>query len=245
MDRSGVTFTRKISQLAGLFFAFGLLANTAAANTIVTSPASLHMAKASSEIPSPVSSKAFTPATVRVLWDTSFTQEAYETVALSFLTALIDEVRPDSLELVPFGQSANPDDRIDMRAEAEELEHFVGQLSYDGVTDISALYRAEDGRPARDACFLVTDGRFLPGPPPSRHLPCKVYVISASPAADASALALLARQGGGKYINLSELDFNEARERLSTETITPRSMITDGHGELLNAQRQMSPPGEG
>ena len=220
-------FTRHINRLSCLVLISGLWSGLAAA------------------APSQGSTKPFAPATIRVFWDTSYTQEAYAVPALSFLTALIDEVRPSSLELVPFGETAAPVGRIDMRADAGELEHFVGELDYSGETDISALYRAESDRPSRDACFLVSDGRFTPGRLPSQALPCRVYVISASPEADTNALALLATQGGGKYINLAELNFSEARKHLSSKATAPEPMITDEHDAILNAQLSMAAPPAG
>ena len=213
------------SRAACLLFACGLFSGASLASPL------------SPELMS-VSTNRFMPATVRVFWDTSATQETYETPALSFLTALIDEVRPSSLELVPFGTGVNPDDRIDMRAEADELEYFVRQLGYAGETDIEALYRAESQRPSRDACFLVSDGQFTPGRSPSAHLPCQLYVISASPEADTVRLALLARQGGGQYINLAELNFDEARERLSTEKSHSGMLTREGYDTLQSAQGQ-------
>ena len=56
------------------------------------------------DLPSETASTPFSPASVRVLWDTSLSHEESSEQTLDFFSYLFFELRPFSLELVPFAR---------------------------------------------------------------------------------------------------------------------------------------------
>ena len=176
------------------------------------------------------------PNAMRVFWDTSLSQQETARKSLDFLTEIVDQNRPFSIELVSFDQA--PNRRRALRPEPEELDYFVSELRYDGATDLSALYAAETERAEVDICFLVTNGRSTLGDIPNSRLPCRLYVISASPDSDDGVLSLLAKQGGGQYIDLDEISADTAIERMGRAIRSPKRLLVDGKNMLPDAEWQ-------
>lgn len=183
------------------------------------------------------SKESFAPNSIRVFWDTSLSQEAFAKPAQSYLSDMIDDVHPYSVQLVPFSDGLTTNKTIDLRPEGEELEHFTDELNYHGATNLEAAFAAAKDAPMADACFIVTDGRFTLGDFPNTKLPCKqVHTVTASPEADTGVLSLIAKQGGGQFINLSTLTAEQARKRLDIEIRAPSRMLIDGRDVLGQAE---------
>tara|TARA_Y100000052_G_scaffold27602_1_gene37454 strand:- start:15475 stop:18441 length:2967 start_codon:yes stop_codon:yes gene_type:complete len=173
---------------------------------------------------------------IRVLWDASLSHEASSVQALEFMHKVIDRDRPYSLELIPFARGVIEDQRRDLRPQGEELEHFASQLTYDGATDLSAVFTHEADRSRADICYLVTDGRFTLGEFPAGTMPCTLHVVSASPTADDDMLAFLARRNGGQYVDLADIRDEDALERLSRTRLQPKRLMINGQNVLSDAE---------
>ncbi len=188
-------------------------------------------------LPPARSDQPFRPNALRIYWDASLSQAQSAGPVQSFLSEVIDDIHPYSVQLIPFSDGIGEIKPVDLRPEGEELEHFTGEVTYDGATNLSGLFAREEGRPSADACFLVTDGRFTLGEFPNGKLPCKLtHIVTASKDADTGVLSLLARQSGGQVINLRELSNDAAVHRLSQTRSIPQALTIDGQDMLGSAE---------
>ncbi|MFC6196916.1 hypothetical protein [Ponticaulis profundi] len=152
----------------------------------------------------------FVTSSIRVYWDSSLIPDTTGLKARAFLWTVIDEARPYSLELVTFSDGLSGPHRLDLRPEGEELDYFAGRQNQQAFADLTALFRNEAHTSEVETCFLVTDGHFTAYDLPNNRLPCTLHVISAKPDADREILSELARRGGGKFLDLSNMSEAQA-----------------------------------
>lgn len=184
------------------------------------------------QLPLDDTSRAYAPESVRVYWDTSLSAEDSAKKSLDFLTHVLDDTRPFSLELVTFSAGEEQKRRKQLRPQPDELAFEVDALTYNGGTDLETLFETEQGTQAADVCFLVTDGRSTVGNAPTERLPCQLHIISSADDADTALLGYLARQGGGHYLNMANTSVTSARNQLDRALPDVQTFQIDGQSHI-------------
>jgi len=142
---------------------------------------------------------------VVVFWDASASRAGGEHVeGLNVLAAYFARWRGRKIDvdLVVFRNVAEKARRFVIeRGDASKLVQAVGEVRYDGGTQMGALALPAGG-PRADLCLLFTDGLSNIGREKPAGLDVPVYVFCDDAAANHSFLRYLARSTGGRYFNL-------------------------------------------
>ena len=197
--RSGGVSAQEISLSGGLTIQ---LANTKAAGSLQRHPNGQHFV--SLTLPEPDGELLTNTEKVRIYWDVSQSHQFGIEDERKAIEAALKAYQPERVEIVGFANGVvgarhyanNPKDA------SARLE----SLQTNGATNLQQLYSDELSKTGADVCILVSDGQVTLGALPTTKLPCRLYTLSGSPAADRGALRLLAERGGGRFIDASRGD---------------------------------------
>ena len=155
-------------------------------------------------LPEPESEPLSKVEKVRIYWDVSMSHKSGVEKEREAIEAALRIYMPDRVEIVPFangvtGKRLFANNSVDAGARLESLQT-------NGATNLEQLYTDEIGSTGADVCILVSDGRVTLGRLPTGKLPCRLYTLSGSPEADRGALELLAKNGGGRFVDAARGD---------------------------------------
>ena len=167
------------------------------------------------------------PKSIRVLWDTSLSQEKAAKIGQDFLARVLKAYPEADLEVVTFNSIADHNS-FDANKSASALLNYLSDIKYHGATNLEALFLSEEKKAPADVCLLITDGRTTLGSTPSNALACRLFTINVSAVADRSLLKFLAKANGGHFIDLSKIEIEEGLELLSYSTQKFQRLIVDG-----------------
>ena len=187
-------------------------------------------------LPEPAGEALSDTKNLRIYWDASVSHQFGIDEERKAIEAALAVYRPERVEIVAFANGAvgdrlYADNAIDAGARLESLQT-------NGATNLEQLYADEIGKTGADVCILVTDGQITLGALPTTALPCRLYTLSGSPAADRGALTLLAKRGGGRFIDAAR-GTGEELWRLAGTTL---SNMRAG-GEALSVDAEWSSDG--
>ncbi len=173
------------------------------------------------------------PKTIRVYWDTSLsssTTTAQQQVLFETLLAF-DKAK---IDLIPFASAPRGEASLN-RISADAAISAIGDLNYNGATNLEALYASEAGRRSADICLLITDGRATLGSAPLATLPCKTFTLSGAEDADRGVLQMLAQRSGGQFIDTRAINADQLQQILTSDTPYLKSLKIDGREHKAKA----------
>ncbi len=177
---------------------------------------------------------AASPDSVAVYWDASLSHRASAQEAAAFVALLAETYADADLELVRFADGPRGERSVHRGAPA--LTAALTDVRYHGATDLHATLAARADDDAHDVCVLVTDGRSTLGGFPQARPKCRLHVVSAAPDADRGVLSLLARQGGGAYVDLTRQSHEDALAALGGQAPVIIDVLADGQSVLEHAE---------
>ncbi|HEU4471410.1 MAG TPA: VIT domain-containing protein [Flavisolibacter sp.] len=171
------------------------------------------------------------PSSVGLLWDISASMSGRDREKeKELIRRYLAGFGRLKLSLIPFHIRALPaEEFIINNGNADALIKRMDELNIDGGTQLGALHLAQytvdqfllfsDGLSSFGKKELVTDNR-------------PVMTICSSPSADFSTLKYIARQSGGKFIDLSKAAAKEAAEALGEGLIRVGKPLAEGISDL-------------
>ena len=188
-------------------------------------------------LPEPKGETLTNTSKVRIYWDVSQSHQDGIDAERAAIEAALEAYQPERVEIVGFangvvGERLYANNTIDAGARLQSLQT-------NGATNLEQLYADEIGKTGADVCILVSDGRVTLGSLPAGTLPCRIYTLSASPVADRSALALLAKRGGGRFIDATRGDGSALWQIAGTTLAHLRA-----DGEAISSHAEWTSDGE-
>jgi hypothetical protein len=148
---------------------------------------------------------------VKVLWDRSLSRGDDDLAEeISVLRQYLEQVRPDSIELVLFDASGVERRRAGTTA---ELVRMLRSVRYQGATSLAVL--ARESFEGADACLLFSDGLVTVDSSEGFQPGCPLFAISSARDANRAWLRSLARGSGGEAFDLTTREAGEVLIRLT------------------------------
>lgn len=166
---------------------------------------------------------------LRIYWDASLSRKkADHTKELRLLARFLAERAPREVELVVFRNVAAPTQTFALPADSERLLAALRDATPDGGTSLAAL-APPPGAAVVDAILVFSDGFDTIGDLALPMLGAPTWTLGTSPETAHDALARLAAQNGGSYVDLAHTSDDVALATLGRPVFSLLSVaVTDG-----------------
>lgn len=174
------------------------------------------------------------PKTVRVYWDSSLSHQSTAKKELGFIIKALASFKGAEIEVIQF--SGAPTQKNQPGTDLKKISSRLQKVIYHGATNLETLFASQIKRSAVDLCLLVSDGRNTLGKFPLQTMPCPLFTVSAATDADSSGLNLLAKYGGGQFVDLRAMSNSEGIKVLSSNVPRLLGLKLDGRNKITDAE---------
>lgn len=152
---------------------------------------------------------------VNLFWDASLSREKSDKEKeFSVLRLLCKKWQTFEIQVVVFRNEADSPQIFQVRnGDSQELEAFLGKVSYDGGTNLSILKNFQTNA---DLQLLFTDGLANIGEFQAIQANSPFYCLSSSTQMDAPFLKYLSEMNNGQFFNLLRQSENDIAERIGS-----------------------------
>ena len=186
------------------------------------------------EIPAPAaeSQPRTLPRRVLLLWDASGSAAGRDpSRELSLLDRYFFRMGEGEVVLVRFRDALEPAETFPVeQGDWSALRQALKATVYDGATRLDLLRPVAGVQEA----LLVSDGLANYGEAVLPELGVPTFCISSRPGADSAALGLISRRSGGRYLDLSRLDREQAAALLLAQTVELSGLGGEGVSRLVS-----------
>lgn len=174
------------------------------------------------------------PKTVRVYWDSSLSHLSTAKKELSFINRALASFKSAEIEVIQF--SGAPTQKNQPSTDLKKISNRLQKVIYHGATNLETLFASQIKRSAVDLCLLVSDGHNTLGKFPLQTMPCPLFTVSAATDADSSGLNLLAKYGGGQFVDLRAMSISEGIKALSSNVQRLLGLELNDRNEITDAE---------